>query len=262
MTSQNLTETGKAPSKNQNIAIPRKPRPKYRLFFSLAVLMTSFVPLGLYFSSSSAHSVTPEAVASLYRDREYSALQDQPIAAAMGNVSRVGIIEAQPEARTNLPPSQEIERIATAKPAVKTEQKIASSSGVNLKHSDADSRFIMPTMGRFTSAYGMRWGRLHAGIDIAGPVGTPVVAVKNGIVIAAGMNAVGHGYGNGIDIRHQDGSISRYAHAEKILVRVGQSVKQGQKIMLMGCSGHCTGPHLHFEIHVADEPVDPRPYLP
>jgi murein DD-endopeptidase MepM/ murein hydrolase activator NlpD len=262
MTSQNLTETGKAPSKNQNIAIPRKPRPKYRLFFSLAVLMTSFVPLGLYFSSSSAHSVTPEAVASLYRDREYSALQDQPITASMGNVSRVGNIEPQPEASTNLPQPQAIERTATVKSAVQKEQKIASSSGVNPNRLPPDRPFIMPTAGRFTSSYGMRWGRLHAGIDIAGPIGTPVVAAKNGIVIAAGMNAVGHGYGNGIDIRHQDGSISRYAHAEKILVRVGQPVKQGQKIMLMGCSGHCTGPHLHFEIHVADEPVDPRPYLP
>jgi murein DD-endopeptidase MepM/ murein hydrolase activator NlpD len=260
MTSQDPVDTRKAPAKTQNTAIPRKPRPKYRLFFSLAVLMTSFVPLGLYFSSSSAHSTTPEAVASRYKDREYSALQDQPIAAAIGPIDRVSNIETQP-ASTNLPQPQEIERTPTVEPTVQ-QQKIASSSGVSPSQLAPDKPFILPTTGRLTSSYGMRWGRLHAGIDIAAPIGTPVVAAKNGIVIAAGMNAVGHGYGNGIDIRHQDGSISRYAHAEKIFVRVGQAVKQGQKIMLMGCSGHCTGPHLHFEIHVADQPVDPRPYLP
>jgi murein DD-endopeptidase MepM/ murein hydrolase activator NlpD len=262
MTSQNPIETGKGTSDSQLMVISRKPKPKYRLFFSLAVLMTSFVPLGLYFSSSSAHSVTPEAVASLYKDREYSALQDQQVAASIGSVGRVERVEAQPEASTASSQLQEKDATATAKPTVPNPQKIASSSGVNPKRSDADSRFIMPTTGRLTSSYGMRWGKLHAGIDIAAPIGTPVIAVKNGIVIAAGMNAVGHGYGNGIDIRHQDGSISRYAHAEKILVRVGQPVKQGQPIMLMGCSGHCTGPHLHFEIHVADKPINPKPYLP
>jgi murein DD-endopeptidase MepM/ murein hydrolase activator NlpD len=259
MTSQNLIETRKGTSDS---VISRKSRPKSKLFFSLAVLMTSFVPLGLYFSSSSARSVTSEAVASLYKDREYSALQDQQVAASIGNAGRVGNIEAQPKASTNLPQPQETELTAPAKPTVQKEQKIASSSGVNPNRLAPDSSFIMPTTGRLTSSYGMRWGRLHAGIDIAAPIGTPVVAVKNGIVIAAGMNAVGHGYGNGIDIRHQDGSVSRYAHAEKILVRVGQLVKQGQQIMLMGCSGHCTGPHLHFEIHVADKPVNPGPYLP
>jgi murein DD-endopeptidase MepM/ murein hydrolase activator NlpD len=262
MTSQNLIETGKSSSDSQLMAISRKSRPKSKLFFSLAVLMTSFVPLGLYFSSSSAHSVTPEAVASLYKDREYSALQDQQVAASIGSAGRVARVEAQPEASTASSQLQEKDATATAKPTVPNPQKIASMSGARPTPSDADSSFIMPAAGRLTSSYGMRWGRLHAGIDIAASIGTPVVAVKNGIVIAAGMNAVGHGYGNGIDIRHQDGSISRYAHAEKILVRVGQPVKQGQHIMLMGCSGHCTGPHLHFEIHVADKPVDPRPYLP
>jgi len=262
MTSHNLIETGKGTSDSQLMVIPRKPRPKSKLFFFLAVLMTSFVPLGLYLSGSSADSATSRAIASLYEDRQYSALQNQQVAASIGNIGRVGTIDRQSRASADRPQPQKPSLTSTAKSNAPNQQKIASMSGANPSRSATNSPFIMPSTGRLTSSYGMRWGKLHAGIDIAAPIGTPVVAVKNGIVIAAGMNAVGHGYGNGIDIRHQDGSISRYAHAQKILVRVGQPVKQGQPIMLMGCSGHCTGPHLHFEIRVADKPVNPKPYLP
>ena len=262
MTSQNLIETGKGTSDSQLMVIPRKSRPKYKLFFSLAVLMTGFVPLALSLSGSFTDSATSKAIASLYEDRQYSALQNQQVAASIGNIGRVGTVDRQSEASADRPQPQKPSLTATTKSTAPNKQKIASRSGANPSRSATNSRFIMPTTGRLTSSYGMRWGKLHAGIDIAAPIGTPVVAVKTGIVIAAGMNAVGHGYGNGIDIRHQDGSISRYAHAKKILVRVGQPVKQGEQIMLMGCSGHCTGPHLHFEIHVADKPVNPKPYLP
>ena len=262
MTSPNLIETHKGASDAQLIVISRNSRPKYTLLFFLAIFMTSSVPLGLYFSSCFTASATSKAIASLYENRHYSVLQDEKVAATIGNLGRVGTFDRQPGASVDQPQPQEPGLTSTAKSTAPNKQKIASMSGANPNRSDTDSHFIMPSTGRLTSSYGMRWGKLHAGIDIAAPIGTPVVAVKNGIVIAAGMNAVGHGYGNGIDIRHQDGSISRYAHAEKILVRVGQPVKQGEQIMLMGCTGHCTGPHLHFEIHVADKPVNPRPYLP
>ncbi len=262
MTSQNpIDEACQGASPTQPVVTSKKPWLKYRVLIPLAVVLSGFVPLGLSFSNSSAHSVTSEAVASLYKDREYSALQDQKAAASIGNAGLVEPIEHTPEASAALPQPKEESLPPTAKSTERNEQKIASMSGAKLTPSDNDSRFIMPSAGRLTSSYGMRWGKLHAGIDIAAPIGTPVVAVKAGIVIAAGMHAVGHGYGNGIDIRHPDGSISRYAHAEKILVRVGQPVKQGEQIMRMGCTGHCTGPHLHFEIHVAGKPVDPRPYL-
>ncbi len=263
MTSPNLLETRKGTSETQIVAIPKKPRPKFKLFIPLAVFITGLVPLTLYLSTflpnptSSVNPATLEAVISLHEDRQYSTIQDRNVAAAIGNLGRDKNIERQPEANEASSPSQ-VQPQQTG--SITNKQTIASMSGAS--PSNTDSRFIMPSTGRLTSSYGMRWGKLHAGIDIAAPIGTPVLAVKSGIVIAAGMNAVGHGYGNGIDIRHQDGSISRYAHAEKILVRVGQPVNQGAPIMLMGCTGHCTGPHLHFELHVAGKPIDPRPYLP
>jgi murein DD-endopeptidase MepM/ murein hydrolase activator NlpD len=263
MTSQNPTETRQGTPTNQPENISRKPRLKYRVLIPLAMVVSGFVPLGLSFSNSSAHPATPEATASLYKDHQYSTPQDPQVTASIGNAGET--VEHPPEASADLPqPPVTVVKSIEAKET--NAQKMASISGtrpgVELTPSDTDSRFVMPAAGRLTSSYGMRWGKLHAGIDVAAPIGTPVVAVQKGIVIAAGMNAVGHGYGNGIDIRHEDGSVSRYAHAEKILVRVGQPVKQGESIMLMGCSGHCTGPHVHFEIRVADKPVDPRPYLP
>jgi len=121
--------------------------------------------------------------------------------------------------------------------------------------------YIWPTKGVFTSGYGWRWGRMHRGIDIAGPVGTPIVAAASGIVVTAGWNS--GGYGNVVDIRHADGSITRYAHNNRILVRSGQSVEQGQQIAEMGSTGFSTGPHSHFEVHLPGQgAVNPMAYLP
>lgn len=93
----------------------------------------------------------------------------------------------------------------------------------------------------------MRWGRMHKGIDIANGTGTPIYASADGVVEKAGWNS--GGYGNLVDIRHPDGSLTRYAHNSKILVRPGQFVHQGDTIALMGSTGFSTGPHSHFEIH-------------
>ncbi|MFP4009591.1 MAG: M23 family metallopeptidase, partial [Spirulinaceae cyanobacterium] len=113
----------------------------------------------------------------------------------------------------------------------------------------------------FTSGYGRRWGRMHRGIDIAGPTGTPIVAAASGEIIVAGWNS--GGYGNLVDIRHPDGSMTRYAHNSKLLVRKGQWVQQGQQIALMGSTGYSTGPHLHFEIHPNGRgAANPIAYLP
>ena len=121
--------------------------------------------------------------------------------------------------------------------------------------------FIWPTRGTFTSGYGWRWGRMHRGIDIAGPVGTPIVAAAPGVVISSGWNS--GGYGNLVDIRHADGSMTRYAHNSRLLVRAGQQVNQGQQISEMGSTGYSTGPHLHFEIHPPNSgAVNPMAYLP
>jgi murein DD-endopeptidase MepM/ murein hydrolase activator NlpD len=108
------------------------------------------------------------------------------------------------------------------------------------------SNFVWPAQGLLTSQFGWRWGRIHQGIDIAAPVGTPIWATANGIVDFAGWNS--GGYGNMVDILHPNGTISRYAHLNAIYVRRGQPVNQSQVIAAMGNTGNSTGPHLHFEI--------------
>lgn len=121
--------------------------------------------------------------------------------------------------------------------------------------------YIWPAKGVLTSGYGWRWGRMHKGIDIAAPIGTPIVAVADGEVVSAGWNS--GGYGNLVKLRHYDGSVTLYAHNSKLLVRRGQRVKQGQLIAKMGSTGFSTGPHLHFEIHPqGDKAVNPIAYLP
>jgi len=117
---------------------------------------------------------------------------------------------------------------------------------------------IWPVNGPVVSPFGQRWGRLHAGVDIAVPNGTPVHASQSGRVIIAGV--VG-GYGNYICIAHGGSLSTCYAHNTSLGVSQGQSVKQGQVIASSGCTGHCFGPHVHFETRINGSPVDPMGYL-
>ena len=121
--------------------------------------------------------------------------------------------------------------------------------------------FMWPARGKLSSGYGYRWGRMHRGIDIAAPVGTPIFAAAAGVVIKSGWNS--GGYGIMVDIQHTDGTITRYAHNKRLLVHKGQSVYQGQQISEMGSTGFSTGPHLHFEIHpLGKKAVNPIAFLP
>ncbi|MDZ7953294.1 peptidoglycan DD-metalloendopeptidase family protein [Nostoc sp. DedQUE09] len=121
--------------------------------------------------------------------------------------------------------------------------------------------YTWPAKGTLTSGYGWRWGRMHKGIDVANSTGTPVVASAEGTILKAGWN--NGGYGNLVEIRHPDGSTTRYAHNSKILVQPGQAVNQGETIALMGSTGHSTGPHTHFEIHPSGKgAVNPIAMLP
>lgn len=117
---------------------------------------------------------------------------------------------------------------------------------------------IWPTSGTVTSEYGSRWGRLHAGIDIAAPTGTPIYAAKAGTVLVAGSQS---GYGNTVVLDHGDMS-TRYAHQSRLAVAQGERVGQGDLIGFVGSSGRSTGPHLHFETRFGDSPRDPRGCLP
>ncbi len=112
--------------------------------------------------------------------------------------------------------------------------------------------------GRFTSGFKWRWGRQHKGVDWACPVGTAIMASCGGTVTQAGWLG---GYGYCVTLRHPDGRQTRYGHMSRVLVSVGQSVKQGQKIGLSGNTGRSTGPHLHFEILINGSQVNPLKYL-
>ena len=119
------------------------------------------------------------------------------------------------------------------------------------------SGLIWPVSGPVVSPFGMRWGRLHTGIDIAAGYGTPIHAAASGTVIFAGWMG---GYGNFVIIDHGGGLSTAYAHQSSIAVG-GGSVSQGQVIGYVGCTGHCFGPHLHFEVRINGSPVDPMGYL-
>ena len=118
--------------------------------------------------------------------------------------------------------------------------------------------FIWPCDGVVVSGFGMRWGRMHEGIDIGCAYGTPNRAAAAGTVIYAGWLG---GYGNLVVVDHGNGLSTAYAHASSILVSVGQSVSQGQTVSLVGSTGNSSGPHLHFEVRVNGVAVDPLPYL-
>jgi murein DD-endopeptidase MepM/ murein hydrolase activator NlpD len=115
-----------------------------------------------------------------------------------------------------------------------------------------------PGAGALTSRYGSRWGRLHAGIDLAAGIGSPVVAAADGTVVTAGEEG---GYGRVVRLQHGQGTVTVYAHLSEVLVEVGQAVQAGSPIAREGNSGHSTGPHLHFEVRIGDVPVDPVPWL-
>jgi murein DD-endopeptidase MepM/ murein hydrolase activator NlpD len=161
-------------------------------------------------------------------------------------VSPTGVQLNVPAPRTNVIPGAVQPRVAT---------------GSGYGSEQVSTSIIWPTKGTLTSRYGRRWGRMHAGIDIAGPIGTPVVAAADGVVIASGYSS--GGYGNVIDVQHNDGSFTRYGHNDTLIAGVGQTVKQGQHISNMGNTGRSTGPHLHFEFHPSGgSAINPMAYLP
>ena len=120
--------------------------------------------------------------------------------------------------------------------------------------------FGFPVSGyyRSTSGFGPRWGRMHEGHDWAGATGTPIHATADGVVVHAGRQG---GYGNLIKIRHEFGFETRYAHLSRIRVKVGQRVSRGERIGDMGNTGRSTGTHLHYEVRVGGNPVNPLKYI-
>lgn len=120
--------------------------------------------------------------------------------------------------------------------------------------------FAMPVKNsfRYTSGFGMRWGRMHSGTDFAAPHGTPIYSTADGVVVHAGWQS---GYGRLVKIQHEFGIETRYAHMSKIRVKKGQRVSRGDKIGDMGNTGRSTGTHLHYEVRVGGKAVNPMIYI-
>ncbi|AVH67028.1 peptidoglycan DD-metalloendopeptidase family protein [Nostoc sp. 'Peltigera membranacea cyanobiont' N6] len=140
-------------------------------------------------------------------------------------------------------------------PSVKSIENPVINSSAN----SGSNNYIIPAHGTFTSPYGMRTlngvTKLHKGIDIANNAGTPIQAAADGTVSSVGD--ANDGYGNKVIIDHTNNEQTAYAHTSKILVGNGQQVKQGQVIALIGNTGHSFGNHLHWEIRVAGNPINP-----
>ncbi|WP_246531823.1 MULTISPECIES: M23 family metallopeptidase [Pseudohalocynthiibacter] len=111
---------------------------------------------------------------------------------------------------------------------------------------------------RYTSGFGPRWGRMHNGTDFAGASGTPIYSTADGVVTHAGWSS---GYGRLVKIQHEFGIETRYAHMSAVRVEVGQRVSRGDRIGDMGNSGRSTGTHLHYEVRVDGNPVNPMNYI-
>ena len=139
--------------------------------------------------------------------------------------------------------------------AIRDSQAGSGSSGTG---APSAAGLIWPVDGVVVSGFGMRWGRMHEGIDIAASSGTPIRAAAAGVVIHSGWLG---GYGNLVVVDHGNGLATAYAHASVILVGVGQQVSQGETVSLVGSTGNSSGPHLHFEVRVNGEAVDPLFYL-
>jgi murein DD-endopeptidase MepM/ murein hydrolase activator NlpD len=136
--------------------------------------------------------------------------------------------------------------------------RIQSSQSGSQPVQPSSSGFIWPVSGPVTSGFGWRWGRMHEGIDIAVPSGTPVHASASGRVIYGGWLG---GYGNLVVIDHGGGIATAYGHNTSIVAGTGSGVSQGQVVAYSGSTGHSTGPHVHFEVRVNGSAVDPMGYL-
>ncbi|WP_235892364.1 M23 family metallopeptidase [Mycolicibacterium hodleri] len=143
-------------------------------------------------------------------------------------------------------------------------QELANGAAFAAERAEREARlarpmYVMPARGVWTSGFGYRWGVLHAGIDIANSIGTPILAAADGVVTDAGPTA---GYGAWVKIRHADGTVTLYGHVNTWLVSVGQRVMAGDQIATIGNRGQSTGPHLHFSVlKNGKDFVDPVPWL-
>ena len=210
------------------------------------------------------HGVAVETNAIASRTNEARLVRDRLVS------SRNELASARSNERTTLASIKENERAyldeanglaavsARLGAQIAAAQRSSAGAGSTGTGTPSAAGLIWPVSGPVTSPFGMRWGRMHEGIDIGVPYGTPIHAAAAGRVIYAGWM---EGYGNLTVIDHGNGLATAYGHQSSIAVSNGASVSQGQVIGYVGCTGHCFGPHLHFEVRVNGVAVDPLGYL-
>ncbi|WP_041840615.1 M23 family metallopeptidase [Actinoplanes friuliensis] len=205
--------------------VPTPPRSRYAVVVTSAFVGAGVVALGAASELPDAKAVNP------------TVLQNLNVAADGGDALA--------------------ERSADGDRASRGEERAA-----NTKISDEDAEaeaWLLPLDDyEFTSAYGVRFGKLHAGIDLAAPEGTPYKAVHAGKVKSAGYMG---GYGYAVTVEHSDGTEMIYAHSRRLLVKTGDVVKAGQVMGEVGNTGYSYGTHLHLEVHVGGNPTDPIVFL-
>jgi len=199
--------------------------------------------------------VAVRAVAQLKKDQEAAkAVLDQRIAELTSEADALAAEQSQLEDLIRARQAAlEAARRARAAAGDVLNRLPTSGSGIS------PTGFIWPVQGVLTSGFGPRWGRMHTGIDIAAPAGTPIHAAKAGEVIYAGWL---NGYGNTVVVDHGDGVATLYGHQSRLGSTEGQPLNQGDVLGFVGSTGHSTGNHLHFEVRIDTKPVNPRPYLP
>jgi murein DD-endopeptidase MepM/ murein hydrolase activator NlpD len=184
-------------------------------------------------------------------EKERLLISEKGLAQAKGN-KRERLVEVRQSKAEYL---HEVAGIQAANAQVTATIQSAGSSSYD--STPSSSGLIWPVTGPVVSGFGMRWGRMHTGIDIGAGYGTPIVASASGTVIFAGWMG---GYGNFVIVDHGGGLSTAYAHQSSIAIG-GGTVSQGQVIGYVGCTGHCFGPHLHFEVRINGSAVDPLGYL-
>ena len=174
------------------------------------------------------------------------------------NTTRM-VVEFSPDVKLN---PQDL-RLKSRQPGLWTMQLPKNIAAIDL---NSISKFSLPVTGLISSGFGWRIHpvtgerKLHKGVDFAAPTGTPIFAAADGLVTDAGWTD--DGYGNIVELRHHDGSVTLYAHANSVYVSKGQTVNKGQAIAQVGTTGRSTGPHLHFEVQLDGRTaVDPMDYL-
>ncbi|HEU5126885.1 MAG TPA: M23 family metallopeptidase [Glycomyces sp.] len=200
--------------------------------------------LGAIQASWPVDTLTDEVA--VQRDTARSALEAGEAAEAQREALDAAQAEAQAEA----------ERVAAEAAAAAEAEAQAQAEAEAAEAAKPD--WISPSDDRITSYYGERWGRLHAGMDFANWYDDPIWAIGDGKVTYAGWM---DGYGGLVVVDHGDGVETAYGHASEVLVDVGDQVEQGDHLSLTGNTGNSTGPHLHFEVRINGEQVDPLPWL-